>query len=82
MKTIEELKGINGDIDGMQAPPLESSSELEQGTGSTGKSKKKAANVSNLDLPPLKDSDILPPKDLDLPPTEDLGNINLNSPSK
>ncbi len=83
LKIVNDLKGVNGDIDGMQAPPLETSSDLSPVTSGTGsKMKKKASNVSNLDLPPLKDSEILPPKDLDLPPTEDLGNINLNSPSK
>jgi len=78
---VQELKSVNGDIDGMQAPPLETNTQLPT-TGTGTKSTKNAPNVSNLDLPPLKDSEVVPPKDLDLPPTDDLGNINLNSPAK
>lgn len=85
-KTLKALQGVNGDIDGMQAPPLEVTPDLSNPSSTAEspapKAKTKGTSSNDLDLPPLKDADVVPPKDLDLPPTDDLGNINLNSPSK
>jgi parallel beta-helix repeat protein len=92
VKAVRSLQGVNGDIDGMQAPPLDLSPDLSS-SSNTGngqpfpspapaKKKTNSGASNDLDLPPLQDSDVVPPKDLELPPTDDLGNINLNSPSK
>jgi len=71
-----------GDIDGMQAPPLDLFGDLADvplDDSTVGKTKPKPVD-SDLSLPPLQDDmTIEPPKDLDLPPTDDLGNFNLDS---
>jgi hypothetical protein len=72
-----------GDIDGMQAPPLDLFGDLADvplDDSTVGKTKAKPKPVdSELTLPPLQDADIQPPMDLELPPTDDLGNFNLDS---
>jgi len=82
---VDALQGVNGDIDGMQAPPLDlgvgSSSSTNTSVPQMDKTKK-PADDSSLALPPLQDSEVKPPKDLDLPPTDDLGNVNLDSRNK
>ena len=82
---MDALQGVNGDIDGMQAPPLDlgvgSSSSTNTSVPQMDKTKK-PADDSSLALPPLQDSEVKPPKDLDLPPTDDLGNVNLDSRNK
>ncbi len=69
---MQSLDGVSGDIDGMQAPPLDLNLDLapsnKAGDGKTG-----------LTLPPMKDANVAPPKDLDLPPTDDTGTL---SPTK
>ncbi len=77
---VDALQGVNGDIDGMQAPPL----DLGVGTssGNSAAPGAKSSPDSALTLPPLQDSDVKPPKDLDLPPTDDLGNVPLDSRNK
>lgn len=86
-KAVQSLQGVNGDIDGMQAPPLDLGSDLANPSSSapsTAGSGQPSSGNSNSDLalPPIPDSDVQPPKDLDLPPTDDLGNINLDSRNK
>jgi hypothetical protein len=73
-----------GDIDGMQAPPLDLFGDLADvplDDSTVGKTKPKPKSTdSDLSLPPLQDDmTIEPPKDLDLPPTDDLGNFDLDS---
>lgn len=90
---VQSLQGISGDIDGMQAPPLDLGldlnypsnsqwSEEKVPASSDTKKKKETLSESDLALPPLQDTEVTPPKDLELPPTDDLGNINLDSRSK
>jgi hypothetical protein len=76
-KAVQSLNGVKGDIDGMQAPPLNIQVETTDSSGKTT-----TTNNSTVVLPPIKDSDVAPPKDLDLPPTDDLGNLNLDSKNK
>jgi hypothetical protein len=85
-KAVDALQGVNGDIDGMQAPPLDlgvgSSTPASSGSTPSTSTNQKPADDSTLALPPLQDSEVKPPKDLDLPPTDDLGNVNLDSRNK
>ncbi len=84
-KAMDALQGVNGDIDGMQAPPLDLGVGLSAPATNAAPAPGQAAPApddSNLALPPLQDSDVKPPKDLDLPPTDDLGNVNLDSRNK
>ena len=90
-KAVQSLDGVSGDIDGMQAPPLDLGPDLSSPATSNGSTSSPAtataptsnsSSDSSLALPPLKDADVQPPKDLDLPPTDDLGNINIDSKSK
>ncbi len=84
-KAVDALQGVNGDIDGMQAPPLDlgvGSSTPASGSTPSTSTNQKPADDSTLALPPLQDSEVKPPKDLDLPPTDDLGNVNLDSRNK
>ncbi|HVZ81720.1 MAG TPA: right-handed parallel beta-helix repeat-containing protein [bacterium] len=67
-KALESLDGVSGDIDGMQAPPLDLNLDLAP-------SDKAGNNKTGLTLPPMKDSNVAPPKDLDLPPTDDSGTL-------
>ena len=87
-KAVQSLDGVGGDIDGMQAPPLDLGPDLSSPTTVNGSTSSPAGGVttppspssdSSLALPPLKDADVAPPKDLDLPPTDDLGNVNIDS---
>jgi hypothetical protein len=84
-KAVDALQGVNGDIDGMQAPPLDlgvGSSSPATGSTPPADKTKQPSDDSTLALPPLQDSEVKPPKDLDLPPTDDLGNVNLDSRNK
>jgi hypothetical protein len=97
-KAVDSLSGVSGDVDGMEAPPVDlgldgttpsgtGSPSSNSGTNSTNsndsnKNKSSSTPDSNLSLPPLQDSDVQPPKDLDMPPTDDLGNVNLDSRNK
>ncbi len=86
-KAVQSLDGVGGDIDGMQAPPLDLGPDLSSPTTANGSTSSPATSSpttnppsdSSLALPPLKDADVAPPKDLDLPPTDDLGNANIDS---
>jgi hypothetical protein len=87
-KAVQSLDGVGGDIDGMQAPPLDLGPDLSSPATANGSANSPATGVptpsspssdSSLALPPLKDADVAPPKDLDLPPTDDLGNVNIDS---
>jgi hypothetical protein len=82
-KAVQSLDGVGGDIDGMQAPPLDLGPDLSSPATANGSTNSPATGAptpsspssdSSLALPPLKDADVAPPKDLDLPPTDDLGN--------
>jgi hypothetical protein len=66
-KALQSLEGVSGDIDGMQAPPLDLNLDLAPSN--------KAGDSSSLTLPPMKDANVAPPKDLDLPPTDDTGTL-------
>jgi len=90
---VKKLDSVSGDIDGMQPPPLDLGPDLSNpsafddmsavGKPSTKDAGAKSAPASSgLAIPPIKDSDVMPPKDLDLPPIDDLGNINLDSRNK
>ncbi|HUO58028.1 MAG TPA: right-handed parallel beta-helix repeat-containing protein [bacterium] len=90
-KALQSLQGVGGgDIDGMQAPPLDLGPDLSNPSSESAVPPPPGANgttapaktESDLALPPMKDSDVAPPKDLDLPPSDDLGNINLDSRNK
>jgi Right handed beta helix region len=83
-KAVQSLQGVSGDIDGMQAPPLDLGPVLSTPAtdGSAPASQSAPSTDSGLVLPPLQDTDVAPPKDLDLPPTDDLGNVNLDSQNK
>lgn len=86
-KAVKSLDGVNGDIDGMQPPPLDidvpaSSAPDVPAIPSANGAQTQKSNDSGVVLPPIKDSDVAPPKDLDLPPTDDLGNVNLDSKNK
>ena len=90
---VKKLDSVSGDIDGMQAPPLDLGPDLSNPSAfddmsGVGKSTTKDTGAKNapassgLAIPALKDSDVTPPKDLDLPPIDDLGNVNLDSRNK
>lgn len=90
---VKKLDNVSGDIDGMQPPPLDLGPDLSNPSAfddmsGVGKPSSKDAGAksapasSGLAIPPLKDSDVIPPKDLDLPPVDDLGNVNLDSRNK
>jgi hypothetical protein len=76
-EALKSLQAVNGDIDGMQAPPLDLGPALANPSTASSPS-----TDTGLTLPPIQDKDVLPPKDLDLPPADDLGNLNLNSRNK
>lgn len=78
-KAVDSLDGVSGDIDGMQAPPLDLGLDLTPSNGSSTTDATKKSDKTGLTLPPMKDADVAPPKDLDLPPTDDLGNVNIDS---
>ena len=67
---LQSLEGVSGDIDGMQAPPLDLNLDLAPSDKAGDKN-----NSSSLTLPPMKDANVAPPKDLDLPPTDDSGTL-------
>lgn len=77
-KALQSLDGVSGDIDGMQAPPLDLNLDLAP-SNKAGDKKDDSSNKTGLTLPPLKDANVAPPKDLDLPPTDDTGTL---SPTK
>lgn len=90
-KGVDALNGVSGDIDGMQAPPLDlgidvqttpTSGAATNSQSSSSDTNPKKTSDAGVALPPIKDSDVAPPKDLDLPPTDDLGNVNLDSKNK
>jgi len=78
-KAMKKLEPVTGDIDGMQAPPLDLGPVLSATPPSEDAWSGKKTDKDSLALPPLKESEVIPPKDLDLPPIDDLGNINLDS---
>jgi hypothetical protein len=77
-KALQSLDGVSGDIDGMQAPPLDLNLDLAP-SNKAGDKKDDSSSKNGLTLPPLKDANVAPPKDLDLPPTDDSGTL---SPTK
>jgi hypothetical protein len=85
---MQSLNGVGGDIDGMQAPPLDLGIDVQNAPASAGtttapnSTNPNSGGTSGVLLPPIPDSDVAPPKDLDVPPTDNLGNLNIDSKNK